>query len=65
MNKILLDANISPETGTYLTKTFGFDVVALVSTKYYGASDKEVVALAKNRRLYCFKNQKPNCCVSQ
>lgn len=47
MNKILLDANISPETGIYLTETFGFDVVALVDTKYYGISDEEVVALAK------------------
>ncbi len=47
MTKFLLDANISPETRTYLAGTFGFDVTDLLTEQQAFLPDEDVVALAK------------------
>lgn len=47
MPKFLLDANLSPETRQYLTATFGFDVVDLLSLRLGHLVDPQVVELAK------------------
>ncbi|MCL4541892.1 MAG: DUF5615 family PIN-like protein [Chloroflexi bacterium] len=45
--KLLLDANLSPETAAYLRRRFGFDVIDLISQKLHGLPDAKVVELAK------------------
>jgi predicted nuclease of predicted toxin-antitoxin system len=47
VTRFLLDANISPETRTYLAVTFGFDVIDLLTEQQAFLPDEEVVALAK------------------
>lgn len=56
MNKILLDANLSPEISAYLRKTFGYDVIDLISGNKYDIDDNEVIQLAKkeNRIIITF-----------
>lgn len=50
MSKFLLDANLSPETQVYLEKTFGFDVIDLITQKQFALSDEEIVILAKEQK---------------
>lgn len=50
MIKLLLDANLSPETREYLTETFLFDVIDLITENKSGLSDEEIVLLAKKER---------------
>ena len=56
MSKLLLDANLSPETSIYLTKNFDFDVIDLISQNKSTLNDEEVVGLAKksNRVIVTF-----------
>lgn len=48
MSRFLLDANLSPETTTYLRSTFGLDVVDLLTLGLSHLTDHEVVARAKS-----------------
>lgn len=50
MIKLLLDANLSPETRDYLIKTFLFDVIDIITEKKSGLSDEEIVLFAKKER---------------
>lgn len=56
MSKLLLDANLSPETSEYLVRTFEFDVIDLISEYKATLNDNEVVKLAKenNRVIITF-----------
>ena len=47
MSKFLLDVNLSPETGAFLRKTFGFDVVRSTPPEL---PDEAVVDLAKREQ---------------
>ncbi len=47
MTKLLLDANLSPETREYLIEAFSFDVIDLITENKSGLSDEEIVLLAK------------------
>ena len=47
MTRLLLDANLSPETRQHLVDTFGFDVVDLITERKAALSDADVVAFAK------------------
>ena len=52
MTKLLLDANLSPETRRYLTKTFAFDVIDLITENQAKLSVEDVVNLArKGKRI--------------
>ena len=46
MIKLLLDANLSPETRIFLTKTFAFDVIDLITENKARLPDEDVVKLA-------------------
>jgi predicted nuclease of predicted toxin-antitoxin system len=46
LTAFLLDANLSPETTTYLRREFGFDVVDLQSIGLGGLDDVRVIDLA-------------------
>lgn len=48
--KFLLDANLSPRVGRYLTKQFGFDVYSLLHHGRGEIDDSEVLRLAKSTR---------------
>lgn len=50
MIKLLLDANLSPETREYLVKTFGFDVIDLITEKKSALGDEEIVMFAKRQK---------------
>lgn len=50
MIKLLLDANLSPETREYLIETFLFDVIDLITENKSGLSDEEIVLFAKKER---------------
>ncbi len=50
MTKLLLDANLSPETRTYLVETFGLDVTDLITQRQSALTDEQVVALAKQQQ---------------
>ena len=50
MIKLLLDANLSPETREYLTETFLFDIIDLITENKSGLSDEEIVLLAKKEK---------------
>lgn len=50
MIKLLLDANLSPQTREYLTETFLFDVIDIITENKSGLSDEEIVLLAKKER---------------
>lgn len=50
MIKLLLDANLSPETREYLIKTFLFDVIDLITENKSGLSDGEIILLAKKEK---------------
>ncbi|MGH2615140.1 MAG: DUF5615 family PIN-like protein [Thermomicrobiales bacterium] len=47
MQRLLLDANLSPETAAFLRATFGFDVVDLLSLGLSHLKDSEIVEMAK------------------
>jgi len=50
--KLLLDANLSPETRRYLTKTFAFDVIDLITENQARLPDEDVAKLAiKEKRI--------------
>ncbi len=52
MTRLLLDANLSPQTRRYLVEEFGFDVVDLLSSDRGALDDDVVAALAvKQRRV--------------
>jgi predicted nuclease of predicted toxin-antitoxin system len=46
----LLDANLSPRTASFLSVTFGFDVVALLDMGLGHLDDDQVVAMAKREQ---------------
>lgn len=48
MTRFLLDANLSPETAAFLTRTFGFDVDSLQTRDRGTLADAAVVAMARN-----------------
>ena len=48
MTRILLDANLSPQTANYLSETLGVDAIHLRSLVSGSPGDDEVVALAKS-----------------
>ena len=50
MIKLLLDANISPQTREYLAATFDFDVVDLITEGKSNLNDDDVVKLAKKEK---------------
>lgn len=50
MIKLLLDANLSPETREYLIENFSFDVIDIITENKSGLSDEEIVLLAKKER---------------
>lgn len=50
MIKLLLDANLSPQTREYLIETFLFDVIDLITENKSGLSDEEIVSFAKKER---------------
>jgi len=50
MVRLLLDANLSPETAIFLSNVFGFDVVDLISLGLGDLADDEVVAVARRQR---------------
>ena len=47
MTEYLLDANLSPETASFLATEFGFGVVDLGSLRLASSTDDDVVVLAK------------------
>jgi predicted nuclease of predicted toxin-antitoxin system len=47
LSRLLLDANLSPETREHLVARHGLDVVDLITRRQAGLSDADVVALAK------------------
>lgn len=56
MIRLLLDANLSPETATFLREAYGCDVSPLVSRPEAGADDNVVAELARaeNRIVVTF-----------
>jgi predicted nuclease of predicted toxin-antitoxin system len=48
--KLLLDANLSRETAAFLSETFGYDAVDLVSLGLHHLDDDEVLEMAKRER---------------
>ena len=50
MTKLLLDANLSPETGEYLRENFSFNVIDLITENKGVLTDEKVVLLAKKER---------------
>ena len=54
--RLLLDANLSPETRQHLTEAFGFDVIDLITERKATLSDAEVATVAKqeNRIIVTF-----------
>jgi len=46
MLKLLLNANLSPETAAFLRSRFGFDVRCLVEERLGALTDEEVAAIA-------------------
>jgi predicted nuclease of predicted toxin-antitoxin system len=50
VSTFLLDENLSPETGAYLTSVFGFDVTDIITEKLRNITDLEIVAYAKVQR---------------
>ncbi len=46
MIKLLLDANLSPETRRYLIKIFAFDIIDLITENQAQLPDEDVVKLA-------------------
>lgn len=48
--KFLLDANLSPKVGKYLTMHFGFDVYSLLHHGHGEIEDPEVLRLARSTR---------------
>ena len=48
MSRFLLDANLSPETATFLRKTFALDVADLLTLGLSHLSDPDIIALAKS-----------------
>lgn len=50
MTRFLLDANLSPKTAQFLTDTFGFDVVSLLTLRQGALRDEDVIALATGER---------------
>lgn len=49
MPKLLLDANISPETARFL-RSLGFSVKSLIEENLAGITDEQVVTLAEKER---------------
>ncbi len=47
MSRLLLDANLSPETREHLATRHGLDAADLITRRQAGISDAEVVELAK------------------
>jgi predicted nuclease of predicted toxin-antitoxin system len=50
VNRFLLDANLSPETGQYLIASFGVDVLALAGQRFSRLTDSAVVSLAQQEQ---------------
>jgi predicted nuclease of predicted toxin-antitoxin system len=50
VNNFLLDANLSPRTGTFLQEAFGFNVVHAGDLVPPGAPDEDVVAAAQRQQ---------------
>ena len=50
MHKLLLNANLSPETAQVLREKFNFDVVCLLEENIGALSDKDVVEKAKREK---------------
>ena len=48
--RLLLDANLSPETAEYL-RSLGFRVISLLEEKQGGLKDRDVALMAENKNL--------------